>query len=141
MQSNVLVILFLFVSIHLRAQSMYKMDMDVQEIGFNDSKSCTPDTPVIWGIRFDTICFMFTTNHLCFFPIGERIKFESNKKQIIEKYIRDNKITVLVQDFHNEKYTITMMTDQQTGRMLIFITNIDFGFPSYVLSFGTQICN
>lgn len=113
---------------------MYSLKMHVLEVT-EFTRSCARDTTVIWGTNFgDTTCFMFNGKIRCFFPVGRKIWDRSHKKKQMMRADRSDANICIRQDRLNEMYEIKFATGK-TG-VVIFITNVDFGMPNYVLSWS-----
>jgi hypothetical protein len=136
---KIFLILLVCLSTGVSAQKFWQMPMDVQAVEFDDFY-CHKDVSVIWGTRNDTIAFAFN-NRLLLYSLDVSLNEVSRVKRYqIDKYIKENKYSVLTIDNRGELYMITFRADENTGQILISVGNIDYGVPTYLFSFGTNIC-
>lgn len=119
---------------------LYSLRMHVME-STEFGRSCTIDTTVIWGTNFgDTTCFLFNGRIKCFYNVSRRALNRRGEKCNIA---RDG--AYIKQDRFNELYEIRFK--KGTSGIIIFITNISFGMPNYVMSWsvhgwhGCTLCN
>lgn len=117
--------------------------MNVQENEYG-VKYCTEDTTVLWGTHRDTICFAFMGKQRCFESVhdstwrklseDDRVKFRS-----AESHVDETNQTYIVQDHHfGEIYSIKFIMDRKSASFSFLITNLQYGQPSYVLSYGPK---
>lgn len=118
---------------------IYKMKMNVLETEL-DLSYYTQDTTVIWGIYEDTVCFNFNYKIRCYFPLSNEVRdnIEKDKALLFQQYIGEMKmrghLTYILQDRRKEIYSIVFVLDKETKSLLIFVTNIDYGYPHYVFN-------
>lgn len=104
------------------------------------------DTVVLWGAYRDTVCFDFSNRHLCYYPVSERVwrKYSDRERREINnglktlrtsarRYSPLKKIYHIRQDKYNELYLIEFSQGERS--LMIIITNIVFGAPSYAFTY------
>lgn len=104
--------------------------MDVLQIN-RDTSKCLNDVVVYWGMKYDTIGFLFNDKILLFTLDGS----SQFKHQIS---YQSNRILYLVQDYRKEQYSIDIVWNDG---VLIFVSNIDYGIPSYVFCMNCNLCD
>ncbi len=139
MRRLLIIVFFLFLSHQIQSQQLYKMSMSVFEVQY-DQTYYISDTTVIWGANKDTLCFAFTSNIKCYYPVSQNTLGKKANKKIKRrlnghKYFKPNHYTstFILQDRFNEIYSISFVKDKRQGTIAIFISNVVYGTPSYVL--------
>lgn len=114
------------------------MPMSIRETPFSgENRFYTED--VIWGVKEDTICFLFDETIRCYYPLNNITRTrlsKRSKKQInkhFSKYSKSGDRYFLLQDFRNEIYIVRIV---QIDSILIYIINLEYGYPNYTLRFA-----
>lgn len=112
---------------------LYSLKMHVLETT-EFGRYCTMDTTVIWGTNFgDTTCFLFNGRIKCFYNANRMVR---NRWGMGGHGARAANETRIKQDQFNELYEIRFAIGN--AGLVIFITNISFGMPSYVMSWSVD---
>lgn len=125
---------------------MFKMRMSVRELGHSGDIVCTQDTTVIWGNKLDTLGFLINGKELYYYTYTSEAweKLPPAKRQRVafryDAYRpRKGERAYLLQDRFNDLYHIRFITID-SGAILIFITNVRYGKPTYLLSSYSNVC-
>jgi hypothetical protein len=115
---------------------IYALKMHVLETS-EFKRFCTRDTVVVWGTNFgDTTCFMFNGMIKCFYPVSRKVWGRTEDRELIEQASKTKRNTYVRQDRLNERYHIKFIPSKDG--LAIFIVNIDFGMPNYVLTWSVR---
>lgn len=138
-----LLIVLIFISSSCFSQTVFRVKMNVLEV-YKDTSYCTQDTLVVWGEYKDTLGFVFMdkVRVYCDIPPSEwnRDKVTRKCKQKVEDYIfveqrySKNVRVFAKRDQYNEKHIIRFVFSNDG--YIIFITNLENGYPNYTLCFG-----
>lgn len=131
-------LLLILISTVSYSQAIFRMPMSIRETPFSgEDRFYTED--VIWGIKEDTICFLFDETIRCYYPLNRVTKARIRKrsmKQIdnhFSKYSQPGDKYFLLQDFRNEIYIVRIV---DSSGILICIINLEYGYPNYTLRFA-----
>ena len=134
-------LLFLLISTVSYSQAIYKMNMSVREVPFSGVTECDNNLDVIWGIKDDTICFLFKQKIRCYYPLSKSTKARIGKLEILNtyksRYDKRGDRYYILQDNLNEVYLVRIL---HVDSIVIFIINVEQGIPNYVLTFATDQC-
>jgi hypothetical protein len=131
-------LLLLLISTVSYSQTLFRMPMSIRETPFSGENRFYKED-VIWGIKEDTICFLFNETVRCYYPLNRITKSRLSKrsrKQISKhfyKYSKPGDKHFLLQDFRNEIYIIRIVDE---NGVLIYIINLEYGYPNYTLRFA-----
>lgn len=125
--------------------TVFKWKMDIDEVKIDGVRNVTADALVYWGQHRDTICFLFDGHQRCYFNLTHKVfhnlgdtlqsQMEAHQKGLrgIFKSTKDfNFDCVYKQDRYNEVYLIQF--HNSVKGVMIVVTNVVFGVPSYNLS-------
>ena len=118
--------------------------MSVREITHSGAIECTDSISVIFGLKLDTIGFLFNGKIINFYnPTKKAWKPFSKDKRAhllsISRIKKRDERTYLLQDKFNELYAIRFLNIAEDGGVLIFISNVRYGYPAYLLS-TNEVC-
>ncbi len=118
--------------------------MSVREITHSGAIECTDDIIVIFGAKYDTICFLFNGKIINFYTPSKKAwkPFSRDKKNHlinISRIRKRDEHTYLLQDRYNELYALRFVTIPEDSGLLIFISNVGYGYPAYLLS-TNEVC-
>lgn len=125
---------------------VYRMKMSVLEIAFDKSVTCKDTIEVIWGLKGDTIAFLYQDKELHYFPIDRSELNKDQRNKTLHRQLSLNQqnrkkedFQILLNNHYLEHYWLRFVTNEY-GQMMIFVTNVDYGRPSYIFSFGCNYC-
>lgn len=133
-----LLAIFSFVTSAQQQGAFYKMDMAVM---FVDSSITYrfEKARIVWGAVGDTLCFSLETERY-FYPINKKHLTKKGRDKVIRLNAlidlkkEEKEKHFLLQDYRNQIYHIRFINNDRNGHLLIYITNVNAGFPSYCLS-------
>lgn len=142
------VLLFLLLGGFAKAQTFYRMRMDVMYVTV-EKRVCLEDIDVYWGTHRDSLVFVFHTGNE---PVALQIwadftrqkgKDPDNIKKWHElkreEFINGDN-TFYMTDRREDRYSVRMLTGKEG--LLIFIKNLTKGSPIYFFDFTpNKICN
>jgi|GEM_PF-5231912 len=125
------------------SQVIFRMEMNVREVQF-DTTRCHRNVRVLWGIKDDTICFIYGEKARCFYPLSRK-----SQQKIMKT--RDRLLTwshlskpgdkhFIMQDKFNELYHVRIVSLKE-GKFVIFVVNMEYGTPNYVFGWKCSECN
>lgn len=122
----------------------YTSQMDILEINIVKERICLDDQQVSWGVYRDTLAISYGDVSLIFYAI--KYEVGDNEEKQIKRHLANANETLpyamhfALQDRFDEKYFIIIIPSPL--HILIHISNIDRGYPSYVLCTNCeQICD
>lgn len=134
-------IFLLLLSTTSYSQVLFRMPMNIREVTFNNQISCNDNVEVIWGFNRDTICFLFNDKSYCYYPAT--IKSKGKLPKHINPTLKGTDLYkhrfFILQDNLDELYSIKIIIHKD-GSILIFITNVIYGYPNYTLCFDCSKC-
>lgn len=129
-------IFFFFLSFSTYAQN-FMMHMNVREV-MDDTVYTYNETKVIWGMRQDTLGFLWENHYPIYFIKKPYYKGNSRStKKLIKKYIdilHNEKIedkVILRNIFYNQWGELYLITIYSIPGIMIYITCLDSKFPHY----------
>lgn len=127
---------FIFLSFSTNAQN-FMMNMDIHEV-MSDTTNIYPCTRVVWGIKRDTIAFLWQNHYPIYFV--KRPYYKKNTrgtKKIMARYVdllskEQNTKAILRDLFYNQWEELYLITIYANPGLIIYITRLDGKYPHYM---------